>query len=485
MLLDSQQRDIDFWDLWENNKNLFFSKCMQLMNGDVCRAEDALSAAMLKAQEKMIPYRERISNFQRWALRLTENVCRDQLRKERRLISYNGLPESLIHNESDHDSHFTESADKYLSREAIFKVLFEYICNLPRRLRDPVLLRFFFFESYRDIAGRLSITEENARKRVQEARSALKLQYGEKSNALLCSAEGVKISQDSLVIKTIRQAAHSILETVESELELCCKTAWAVNIMHITGTDREILVVLPLIPGWNKKGFTSILKYISRHPRGWKRHLELAQMLYAMGMWDMAEKEFHHILNKRPRSFSTRVLLGNMLMESGKEEEAAHLFQEASSLAYRDSSRYFLSGMVAMCRARPLDAMASFEKAKGLEPSNVTFRHAKGICLFRSGHYAGALRFFQNILTEKPGDIVSLAHCCEASIILNQQMQAGEYADRILDNNPHDLFALRRKSLLVDQGCGCSRQTDERKRLQRLSERFELFARMMHNQEYK
>lgn len=481
MPLGVHQTDADFWSLWENNRKLLFSKCLKLMNGDVCEAEDALSTAMLKAQEKMIPYRDRIYNFQGWALRLTENVCLDQLRRNKRLIRYDEVPESLVRKEHYNGSVHMESAEQCRSQEAVLNELFEFMWNLPHRLRDPALLRFLFSEPYRNIAGRLHITEANARKRIQKARTALKLHYGEKINVLFSSSEALKTAPDSSAIKKIRQDANSILDPIESELELCCKTAWVVIPPHCNGSEREVLVVLPFKPGWNGKGFASLLHYISLHPGGWKRRLELAQMLYAIGIWDQAEKEFRRILKKRPRSFFTRMLLGNMLMVSGKEDEAASLFQETGSLAYRDSSKYFLSGMAAMCRSRTMDAIASFEKASELEPLNATFNHAKGICLFKSGEYGAALRYFQNLLAIRPEDIVSLAHCCEVSIMLNRPVQAREYADRILMNNPHDLFALRRKSGLSEPGCNA--QTENHKRYLRISERLQLLARMMREPE--
>lgn len=471
------QADVDFWSLWENSRKLLFCKCLKLMNGDVCAAEDALSTAMLKAQEKMIPCRGRIYNFQGWALRLTENVCLDQLRRNKRFISYDEIPESLVRKDNYNASVQMESNERYRSQEAILNEIFEYVWNLPRRLRDPALLRFLFSEPYRNIAGRLHITEVNARKKIQEARTALKLRYGEKINVLYSSSEAIKSAPDSSAINKIKQDATSILDSVESELELCCKTAWVVTPPHDNGSQREVLVVLPFKPGWNGKGFASLLRYISLHPGGWKRRLELAQMLYAIGIWDQAEKEFRRILKKRPHSFFTRMLLGNMLMESGKGDEAASFFQETGSLAYRDSSRHYLSGMAAMCRSRTMDAIASFEKASELEPLNATFNHAKGICLFKSGEYGAALRYFQNLLTMRPEDIVSLAHCCEVSIMLNRPLQASEYADRILMKNPHDLFALRRKSGLSEPGC--ISQTENRKSYQRISERLQLFARMM------
>jgi RNA polymerase sigma factor (sigma-70 family) len=478
MLPDESKRDIDFWNLWENERQVFFGKCLKIMNGDVCDAEDALSAAMIKAWEKTTRYREKIINFKKWALRLTENVCFDHLREHRRLVRYGEIPESLAPKEFNQGHFFMESTEKYHSREALFEGIFEFVYGLPRRLRDPALLRFIFSASYRDMASRLQITEESARKRVQEVRSALKLKYGAKTAALMSSfPEESGLETESSIVKKITEDARALLERRETELELSCATAWLVDSLPITGIAGEILVFLPLKPGWSGKGCESVLNYLSRHPGGWKRHLELAYLLCAAGIWDEAEKKLRHVLKKHPRSFSAWIALGNMLMESGRTNEAEMLYRQARSLAHRDSSREYLAGLSAMCLGERDEALRSFERALGLEPSNVAFRHAMGICLFRSGLHTNAMGIFEDILSERQGDIVSLAYCCEISILLGRMTDAAEYADGILSENPDDYYGLTRKAGLDDLNGGAKKEVLTR--LRRISMQFEQLARVI------
>jgi RNA polymerase sigma-70 factor (ECF subfamily) len=478
MLPDEFKRDIDFWNLWENDRQVFFGKCLKIMNGDVCEAEDALSAAMLKAWEKMNLYREKIINFKGWALRLTENVCLDHLRKHRRLVCYDEIPESLTPKEFDHGHFLMESTEKYQSREALFEGIFEFLHGLPRRLRDPALLRFLFSVSYRDMARRLHITEENARKRVQVVRSALKMKYGRTMESLVTSfPREFGTDPESPIVSKHREKARSVLEDNESELGLSFTTACIVDALPITGCAGEILIFLPFTPVWRHYGCESFFTYLSRHPGGWKRRLELAYLLCAAGLWDQSENQFRQVLKKRRRSFAAWVSLGNMLMESGRNHEAEILFREAGSLAYRPSSREYLSGMAFMCRGEWEEALMSFERAHGLEPSNASFLQAMGICLFRSGRRSDALGIFEGILAESPVDIVSLAYCCEISILLHRITDAVEYVDGILAENPHDYYGLTRKAALNDLN-GASRK-EEQMRLLRIAGQFEQLARMM------
>jgi RNA polymerase sigma factor (sigma-70 family) len=478
MRLNDPQSDALFWNLWESHRKVFFRKCLKIMYGDIDEAEDALSSAMLKAREKMIRNCGGIQNFKGWALRLTENVCIDLLRRHRRLVRYCDVPESFTENHADDDFLLMQSGESHHSREAVLQEIFRMVISLPLRLREPFLLRFFLAAPYRCIAGRLCITEENARKRIQEARSVLRLQYGAKINGLLCSSlREREMETESPVMMRIQQDAHSVLGVGEPEVDVHWATAWIVNTPPGTGIDREVLVFLPLKAGWLEKRLASFLEYITKHPGGWKKNLELAQIFYAVGIWDKAEKEFRHVLKKYPLSFTAWTLLGGMLMESGRTEEAAVLFREAGSLAYRDSSREYLSGMSALCRGRCVEAFASFEKASELEPANISFRHAMGICLFRSERYSEALGHFEDILAGRPGDIVSLAYCCETSFVFDRLKDAGKYIDLILRNNPYDLFALKRNEKLENR-MGVVRGQG-RERLQRLMKRLERLKRMI------
>lgn len=484
MLPDVRRADPDFWDLWENDRPLFFSKCLKLMNGDVSEAEDALSAAMLKAWDRMIRYRDSIQNFKGWALRLTENVCLDLLRRHRRLISYGEIPEHLVHGEHDRGHLFLESTEQYHSREVLIEGIFESVRVLPRRLREPALLRFLFFASYRDIASHLHIKEENARKRVQEVRAELKSKYGGTMADLLESFSGEGwMEAESLAMKRIRGEARSMLDGRGDELELCRAGAWIVDALPVCGRTGEILVFLAATPDRYRNGFEPFMNYLSRHPGGWKRLLELAQFLYAAGLWREAEDVFLRVLTRHPGSFSARIFLGNLLLESGRTGEAEGVFRQAGALAQRESSREYLAGMSAVCRGDGERAIRSFERAGALEPSNVSFRQAIGISRFRSGRYETAQGIFREILAESPGDIVSLAYCCETALRLNRPKDAGRYVDGILAVNPDDFYGLKRKvGLGGDRG---ARETEAWARLRRITVRFDQLAMLLRSEREK
>jgi RNA polymerase sigma factor (sigma-70 family) len=478
MFLNGLQDDASFWSLWQNHQTILYRKCLKVMHGNVDEAEDALSTAMLKARDKMLLNCDRIKNFKGWALRLTENVCFDLLRKHRRLVHYGEIPDCFADNHTDDGFFLMENRERQLSQKAALQEVFRMANGLPLRLRGPFLLRFFLAEPYRCIADHFCISEENVRKRIQEARSVLKRQYGAKLSGLLSSSflEG-DMDPESPLVTRIRQDVRKVLGAAEPEVDIPVTTAWIVEALPGIGREKEILFFLPLRGGRLQNRAAALMRYVARHPGGWKKRLELAQIFVATGLWDQAERELRRLREKHPRVFAGGVILGVMLAESGRRDEAAGLFEEAGSLAKRASSKEFFAGMAAWSRRCGGKALAFFEKASRLESANMSFRQAMGICLFTSERYSEALDCFSRILAEKPQDVLSLAYCCEISFALNRLENAGDYIDTILKGNPHDFFALKRRERLENRrGDG---KGDSREKLRRLMEQFKGVRRIM------
>lgn len=448
MSRNDEQTPAAFWNLWQSHQDILYRKCLKMMRGNIDEAQDALSTAMLKALEKMLLSCDRIHNFRGWALRLTENVCIDLLRKHRRMISYGEWPESLIEQDDDDGLHVMESRESYHAQRTALQNTFSLVNRLPPRLRQPFLLRFTLAERYGDIALHLGISEETARKRIQEVRAFLKFHFGADSLSEILSSS-LQGGSNASLLPTVETMSETILATLDlesTEVAVPRATAWIVPLASESDPPHEVIIFLPLRAHRLETRLPSLLKYVSRHPGGWKKNLELAQILYALGNWPRAETEFRQVLKIHPRAYSAWILLGGMLMESGRMEEAAHLYTEAGSLTRRASSGEFFGGMIALCNQCSDKACAAFQKAIDMEPANLTFRHALGACLFQSKQFAACYGHFQDVLTSTPTDIVALAHCCELSLLLDRPLEAEQYIDLILQSNPHDAFALKRKS---------------------------------------
>jgi RNA polymerase sigma factor (sigma-70 family) len=163
-----------FWELWSIYRAHLYHICLSHMDGVREDAEDALSRAMLRANDKLPHIGTHIENIRAWLTRLTVNLCADMHRERKRRTRRLEHIEDVLASLDDAPLVEADSPeDALLSREA-YVCMCEAVNDLPDRLREPFALRFFHEMAYIEIAQRLILTNENVRKRIQQARDILK-----------------------------------------------------------------------------------------------------------------------------------------------------------------------------------------------------------------------------------------------------------------------------------------------------------------------
>ncbi|NEQ50681.1 MAG: sigma-70 family RNA polymerase sigma factor [Leptolyngbya sp. SIO3F4] len=164
----------DFWPIWLQHQSYLSNRCLQWMGGNRANAEEALSNAMLKAQTKWPQYADTINNPKAWLTRLTHNLCVDLHRTRRREpIGVDNFEEVVTDGISLTDA---SSPKTTLLKQELITYLHQIIAELPPRLNQPFVLKILQGKSYKDISQQLSISEANARKRIQQARTILRKQ---------------------------------------------------------------------------------------------------------------------------------------------------------------------------------------------------------------------------------------------------------------------------------------------------------------------
>ena len=163
---------VAFWRLWNRTEPDLYRVCLAQMDGNHADAEDALSAMRLKAFEALGTMAARINLPRAWLIRSTRNLCRDlrrgSQRRSSKAILIDHLPQEIA------DPRAGVQPEPIVIETDSHARLRQAVRMLPNRLREAAVLRFVEELEYCDIAERLNITEVNARKRVQEARSYLK-----------------------------------------------------------------------------------------------------------------------------------------------------------------------------------------------------------------------------------------------------------------------------------------------------------------------
>ncbi len=165
-----------FAEFWNRHRQAARKRCLFLMRGRPEDAEEALSRAALAALRHHLTDPGLLLNERAWVLRLAANACFDLYReqKRRRETSF----EALAAPPPDWATAAAQSPEQACLEAELLCYLHGRIRALPQRLRDSAWLRLLEERSYADIASALAISQDNVRKRVQEARSILKQAIG-------------------------------------------------------------------------------------------------------------------------------------------------------------------------------------------------------------------------------------------------------------------------------------------------------------------
>jgi RNA polymerase sigma-70 factor (ECF subfamily) len=137
-------------------------------------AEDALSRAMLRALEKVPLSACKIGNCKAWLSRLTLNLCVDMHRERSRHVRRHESLDSSIPGVGERVPAGINTPEEGLINQEVFAYVCSAVDDLPPRLREPFVLRFFQQMDYREIAECLILTTANVRKRIQQARNILR-----------------------------------------------------------------------------------------------------------------------------------------------------------------------------------------------------------------------------------------------------------------------------------------------------------------------
>jgi RNA polymerase sigma-70 factor (ECF subfamily) len=163
-----------FWRLWDLYKVHLYHLCLWRMGGVRDDAEEALSRAMLRALSKLQSNGQQIQNPRAWLSKLTLNLCIDLHRERRRQVRRLLSIDDVGLGKGDLVLAATESPERAFLNREIIAYLCDEVNDLPSRLREPFVLRFFQEMAYCDIAECLILSTDNVRKRIQQARDILR-----------------------------------------------------------------------------------------------------------------------------------------------------------------------------------------------------------------------------------------------------------------------------------------------------------------------
>ena len=222
---------------------------------------------------------------------------------------------------------------------------------------------------------------------------------------------------------------------------------FASSLVRLSPSDRlDINVYLAL----DKKNarqiqkLETLQKYVQKHQSGWKKRLELADLLYEIGHWSQAVIEYSQVVQKQPQLLRPRMQLGKILQLTNKTEEAVEVYRGAIACAKQEATRQHLIGLIAFCQGASRDAIAALKSATTLEPKTLPHWLALGKLQLEAEYPTEALSSFETLLSLAPDDLMGLIYSHDLLLTLGKLPEAESHLNRAMEIAPEDVQILKR-----------------------------------------
>lgn len=218
-----------------------------------------------------------------------------------------------------------------------------------------------------------------------------------------------------------------------------------VSITLSSGVEINVYSVLDEKPTRLNQKIKTLTQYIQQYPSGWKKRLELANLLSVTGHWEQAIKEYQQIIKRQPQFIEVQLKLAKMLHLMGQEADAAAVYENALSHISHQATRQHIKGLIALCNDNFPDAIEAFKSAISLESNNPAHWLALGRVQMETEDTSAALQAFDQVLSLYPDDLVALIESYDALIALGNVQQAQEQLNQLITLAPDDFQVLKRQ----------------------------------------
>ncbi len=420
-----------FWKLWKEHERYLYRICLHQLGGVEEEAEEALSVLMVKLLDLLPRYEDRIQNLRAWLARITYNLCIDIRREIQRTRSLESIDE-LAASDSGVFLSSAESPEEAALRAESRRYISHAIEDLSLKLRVPFLLHHLYDLPYNEIATRLEITPENARKRGQLARVALQE-----------SLEKYVRGRAKPSPKSDKIDFESYLQPFESAGPVRQTAVRLVNVFVTPEVERSFCLHLDHKPLKLHPKIEKVMRYTLSHPGGWKKRLELAQLLYEAGEWRGAIQQYQRVLERQPRLLKAYFDLGHVLNLMDNKSASIATYERALEIAGEPATRHHLRGLIELQRGNYRAAIAEFEDATQIQPDQVGYWHSLAMAHVLRDSPLEALGSFKESLKIDPGDEKALTYLPELLRDLGRVGEAERYIDESLRRRSENVLSIK------------------------------------------
>ena len=227
-----------------------------------------------------------------------------------------------------------------------------------------------------------------------------------------------------------------------------------VSFTQSSGVELNINLIVSEKLSRQDQKLQTLTQYVEKYPSGWKKRLELADLLYAMGCLEQAVEQYRSCLEKQPQLIEVRLKLGKILQLMGKTAEAIEIYESALSVgtspasplleSVSEATRHHILGLIAVCQGETQGAIIAFESATSLEPNNPSHWLALGEVHMEREDVVAAKYAFDAILSLKPDDLVALLANYDALLEMGNLPEAQNYLVKAEELAPNDFRVLKR-----------------------------------------
>lgn len=417
-----------FWCLWLKFSDKLFDRCLRWTKGNYTEAEDVHADCMIKARERVQQYAGKIRNAEAWFIRLVNNHCIDIYRQRKNLVSVG------------EDTHFRDTfctsklaPDERLINGQHVSSLIRFASGLGSDLKTPFFLHFIYGQTYAEIANKCGISQVNVRKRIQLARKSLRQKLSQWET-------GKATPEESSPLNTLLDVSQTASVPDSFSVKPCC-------VLKVIPMRFENGLVLNAHIYISKtSAFASTIaqleNYVRKHPRGWKKHLELARAYELAGEGSKALEHYGILSQKRPTNPSIVWRFTQLLEISGQLDDAANILQNMANKIGEIGLAYF--GRSLALQGNWVKAEQVLHRAANQFPKDSFSKYLLSFFLFQIDRFDEALHHLNVLLASEPNHLPASSLRLEIHRLQGEQASFLDHLLQHLQIHPNHPLAIKR-----------------------------------------
>ncbi|NJN23921.1 MAG: tetratricopeptide repeat protein [Acaryochloridaceae cyanobacterium RL_2_7] len=230
----------------------------------------------------------------------------------------------------------------------------------------------------------------------------------------------------------------------------CTTATTLVPIQQSTGVELTANLAFEQSPKRLHTRLKTLQKYILKYPTGWKKRLELADVLYALGHWSQAAEEYQRVLDRQPHLLNVWLQLGQILRLLDQSQDATAVYQSALEQVSDAATRHHIQGLIYDCNEHHIAARMAYQQAVDTEADNDAHWFALAQAHLREDDFEAAIAVYDHILEQQPDNAIALSHKADlfwAMTCLRRLHSIGRKSSAIA---PHHAPGIKR---LLDHRC--------------------------------